>query len=270
MIVRRPVAIFTNPFFSTRPCTYIRFLTYCFAFLITITASIPGVSATDFINSADVTIPKIFANPAAYDGSITLIKVSLIGNLTNINNPPMYISDGENHIKLYAPKNLLYGFNESTQILITGQFSDNAIKEDEIEIEFAEYYPKVEAGTIEIKELNTHPVNYNGKYVDIYGDVLRMHEFLGLGYIIHIGNNSTNEYIKTRYYGSANFKIGETAHAHGLFNGEILYASKLERYEAKRDLYSSIKYGFLFLCAMAVIATTIWYIMERKRNKQRF
>ena len=170
-------------------------------------------------------------------------------------------------LKVSAPKNLLYGFNESTQILITGKFSDNVIKEDEIEIEFVEYYPKVDAGIVTIQELNAQPVSYNGKYVDIYGGVLSMQEYLGLGYIVHIGDNSTNEYTKTRYFGNANFITGDIVHAQGLFNGDVLYASKVEQYESKRDLYASMKYALYFLCAMAVLATTIWYLIERKTKK---
>ena len=269
MIVRQAVAFFINHFSSIRPSISIHFLIYCFALLSIIIASTTGALGVDFIDSVGATISELQTNPAAYDGSITLIKVSVIGNLTNINRQPMYISDGEKRIKVYGHKSLLYGFNESTQIKITGTFADNAIKEDEIEIEFAEYYPKVHAGIATVEQLNTQPARYNGKYVKIYGDVLRIHEFFGLGYVIHIGNNSTNEYIKTRFFGTTDIKVGESASAEGLFNREILHATKVEKYEENRDLYSSIKYAFFFLCTMAIIATTIWYITSRKRKQKR-
>lgn len=268
MIVRQAVAFFTGHFSGIRPSIYIRFLIYCFALLSIIIASTTALGV-DFTNSVDATISELHTNPAAYDGSITLIKVSVIGNLTNANSQPIYISDNEKRIKVYGHKSILYGFNESTKIKITGTFIDNVIKEDEIEIGFAEYYPKVDVGIATVEELNAQPTQYNGKYFTIYGDVLRIHEFLGLGYVIHIGNNSTNEYIKTRFFGNTDIEVGESVSAEGLFNGETLYATKVEKYEENRDLYSSIKYALFFLCAMAIIATTIWYVTSKKRKQKR-
>lgn len=269
MVVRQAVAFFTSHFSSIRPSIYIHFLIYCFLLSGIIIASTTGALGADFIDSVSASIFELQNNPAAYDGSITLIKVSVIGNLTNINSHPMYLSDNEKRIKVYGHKTLLYGFNESTQIKITGTFMDNAIKENEIEVEFAEYYPKVDAGIATVEEINAHPTQYNGKYVKIYGDVLRIHEFFGLGYVIHIGNNSTNAYVKTRFFGTTDLNISESASAEGLFNSDTLYATKVEKYRENRDLYSSIKYAFFFLCTMAIIATTIWYVASRKRKQKR-
>lgn len=229
--------------------------------LITCTATFASASMFEL---EIVPISKLIQQPSVYDSTLAYRKISVVGNLTEINKHSAIIADGSMALKTDVTRvELFSGFEQGEGLMLTGEFRHNPMGEDIMYPNYVLHYPILDAGKVNISDINNDPAAYNGKYVTVTGNLSSI-EMTGGRYAATVVEAVTGQQIKVSYYGATDLKGGEDVKVYGLYNGGSLHSESLARNLSALSLTTLVP-GFSFVMALAALGGVAILLSQRQR-----
>lgn len=212
-----------------------------------------------------VPLSKLAEDPNSYDSTMAYRKISIVGNLTELNKQYAIITEGNNSLRIDITKTELFdGFNVSEQAMITGEFTHKHIDEDVIYPNYVLHYPIEDAGIVNLTTVNSDIEAFNGKYITIIGNISTIERSMGRHTIV-IEEAGTEETMKVYYYGATDLEVTDKAKVVGLYNGNILHSETMGK---KRDKLSVSTFlpGFSSIMSISIIGLLATLLRQRKHN----
>lgn len=213
-----------------------------------------------------VPLSKLADDPNSYDSTMAYRKISIVGNLTELNRQYAILSEGEHSLRIDMTKIELFdGFNVSDQAMITGEFTHKHIDEDVLHPNYVLHYPIEDAGIVNLSTVNNDIEAYNGKYITIVGNISSIEKTLGR-YTIVIEEAGTEETMKVYYYGATDLGVTDKVKVIGLYNGNILHSETMGKKRDKLSISTFIP-GFSSIMSIAIIGLLATLLRKGKRNE---
>ncbi|MBN2111418.1 MAG: hypothetical protein JW705_10125 [Methanosarcinaceae archaeon] len=229
--------------------------------LLTCTASLTSASMFEL---EIVPVLKIMEDPTIYDSTMAYRKISVVGDLTEIDKRSALISEGGQSLKVDVTKAELFsGFSPGDQAMVTGEFRYDPIGDDIMYPSYVLHYPVQDIGETNISTVNTDTAFNNGKYLTVRGEITCMDYSMGR-YTITITENSTQEQMKVFYYGATELKTGEAVKVSGLYNGGVLHSEDLAKDRGALSI-STLVPGFSFLAGLIAAGGMAILLSQRQR-----
>ncbi|GEM_PF-1077882 len=226
--------------------------------------TVTSVSASMF-ELEIVPLSKLADDPNSYDSTMAYRKISVKGNLTEINKQYATITEEDHSLRIDITKVELFdGFNVTDQAMITGEFTHKHIDEDVLHPNYVLHYPIEDVGIVNLSTVNSAIESYNGKYITIIGNISSIETTMGRHTIV-IEEAGTEETMKVYYYGATDLEVNDKAKIIGLYNGNILHSETMGK---KRDKLSISTFlpGFSSLMSIAIIGLLATLLKQGKRN----
>jgi ribosomal protein L18E len=237
-----------------------------------ITVAVLFFSCTVALSSASmfeleiVPLSKLMENPNDYDSTMAYRKISVVGNLTEINKQYATITEGNHSLRIDMTRIELFdGLNVSDQAMITGEFTHKPIDEDVLYPNYVLHYPIEDAGIVNVSTINNDKKTYNGKYITVIGNISSIENTMGRHTVV-VKEIDTENTIKIYYYGATELDVDDVAKVIGLYNGNILHSETMGK---KRDKLSISTFlpGFSSIMSISIIGLLAAFIRTEKRNE---
>lgn len=211
-----------------------------------------------------VPLSKLTEQPSVYDSTLAYRKISVVGNLSELNKHSASIADDRSALKVDATRiQLLEGFELGEQVMLTGEFRHNSLGDDIMYPSYVLHYPVQDAGHANISDINRDPALYNGRYVTIIGNLSSIELSAG-SYKAMITGESTGEQMKVFYYGATDLKGGEDVKVYGLYNGGILHSENMAKNRSPLSLTALVP-GFSVVMSLAALGGVAILLSQRQR-----
>jgi hypothetical protein len=212
-----------------------------------------------------VPISKINEDPTVYDSTMAYRRISVIGNITELNKQSASIDDNTSEpLRIDITKTEFFeGFNVSDEIMVTGEFVYNPLGDDILTPSYVLHYPVRNLGLVNISDVITEPAEYNGKYLTIAGNLTSVE--MSMGRYTVLAEDEEGNSLKVFYYGSTELQVGDQAKITGLYNGRILHSETMGLDKAPLSITTLIP-GFSSLLGAIAILSMALLLKSKRRN----
>jgi len=206
-----------------------------------------------------VPLSEIVSNPTAYDSTMAYRKISVIGNISEIDKHLVTINQDNYELKVDNTNDqLLVGFNVGDSIKLTGQFLYDPMGTSMFYPKYTMHYPIVQMGEVNISAIVSNASEFNGKYVTVAGNITEIKSTMG-GYIVDLSSLDSDQRIRVYYYGSTDLKPGEIVSVTGLFNGGGLHSEQMGIKRPPLSISTFIP-GFTGLWTLFILGLLVIYM----------
>ena len=224
--------------------------------------TISDVAASDTINIFElevVPLSELVKDPAKYDSTMAYRKISVVGNISEIDKNLMIIVQEGYELKVDITDDLLFsGFNVGDGIKLTGEFKHRSTESGVFYPKYILHYPTVQAGEVDIKSINLNPADFNGKYVTVTGNITEIKATMG-EYMVDLSGPETGQILRVSYYGATDLLAGTTVSVTGLINGDTLYSEQMSLKRPPLSISTFIP-GFTGLWTLLILGLLVIYM----------
>lgn len=224
--------------------------------------NISDVAASDIINIFElevVPLSELAEDPAKYDSTMAYRKISVVGNISEIDKNLVIIVQEGYELKVEITDSSLFtGFNIGDGIKLTGEFRDEPLEGGLFYPKYVLHYPTVQVGDVEIKNINSNPSDFNGKYVTVTGNITEIKATMG-EYMVYLSSPETGQTLRVSYYGATDLLAGTTVSVTGLINGNILYSEQMGVKRSPLSISTFIP-GFTGLWTLFILGLLVIYM----------
>ncbi len=211
-----------------------------------------------------VPISKINEDPTVYDSTMAYRKISVIGNITEMNKQSVILSDGPDSLNVDTTKMELFeGFNVSDRALITGEYRYDPIEESILIPTYVIHHPSEDMGLVNISNIVTDTASYNGKYITVTGNLSSL--VTNMGRYTATIEDEHNNVLKVFYYGSTELETGDQVKVTGLYNGRILHSENM-RLDRSPLSVSTLVPGFSSIIGIIAILSIALLLKSKQLN----
>ncbi|MCQ6962485.1 hypothetical protein PV02_04795 [Methanolobus chelungpuianus] len=229
--------------------------------LVTCTATFAGASMFEL---EIVPVSKLIEQPSVYDSTLAYRKISVVGNLSELNKHSASIADDRSALKVDVTRIQLFeGFELGEQVMLTGEFRHNSLGDDIMHPSYVLHYPVQNAGQASISDINGNQALYNGRYVTITGNLSSIELSAG-SYKAMVTEEDTGEQTKVFYYGATDLKGGEEVKVYGLYNSGILHSENMAKNRSPLSLTALVP-GFSVVMSLAALGGVAILLSQRQR-----
>ncbi|WP_214043892.1 hypothetical protein [Methanomethylovorans sp.] len=206
-----------------------------------------------------VPLSEIVENPTVYDSTMAYRKVSVVGNISEIDKHLITINQGSYELKVdHTNFQQFAGFNVGDGVKLTGQFLYDPMGTSIFYPNYVLRYPTVEMGEVNINAIISNASKYNGKYITVTGNLTGIRSTMG-AYVVDISSMGTGQSLRVSYYGSTDLKVGDMVTVSGLLNGDVLYSERMGKKRPPLSISTLIP-GFTGLWTMFIIGLLVIYM----------
>lgn len=238
-----------------------RLITFLFVCLLSI-GVISGAVASDVNTIFElelVPLSEIIKNPTVYDSTMAYRKISVVGNISEIDKHLITINQDNYELKVdHTNQQLFAGFNVGDGIKLTGQFLYDPMGTSIFYPNYVMHYPTVQMGEVNISAIISNASRFNGKYVTVTGNLTGIKPTMG-AYVADISSLDTGHRLRVSYYGSTDLEAGDMVSVSGLFNGDVLYSGQMGKKRPPLSISTFIP-GFTGLWSMFIIGLLVIYM----------
>ncbi|MBP1907833.1 hypothetical protein J2746_000023 [Methanolobus bombayensis] len=212
-----------------------------------------------------VPISKINEDPSVYDSTMAYRKISVVGNITELDKQSATIDDDTSDpLKIDITKiELFEGFNVSDQIMVTGEFIYDPLGDSILTPSYVLHYPTQDMGLVNISDVVTDTAAYNGKYITVTGNLTSIETSMGR-YTVIVEDEEGNT-LKVFFYGSTELEVGDNTKVIGLYNGKILHSETMGLNKSPLSI-STLVPGFSSLFGAIAILSMALLLKSKQRN----
>ncbi len=211
-----------------------------------------------------VPISTINEEPTVYDSTMAYRKISVVGNISDLNKQSATLADNADTLKIdMREAELFKGFNAGDQAMITGEFRYEPIGESSLIPIYVLHYPTVDLGTVNISEIVNDPSAHNGKYITVKGNLTRID--MSMGRYTATIEDGENNVLKVFYYGSTELEVGDSIKVFGLYNGMELHSETMGLNRSPLSI-STLMPGFSSIMGAMAILTIALLLKSKQRN----
>ncbi|WP_406660180.1 hypothetical protein V7O66_10025 [Methanolobus sp. ZRKC3] len=212
-----------------------------------------------------VPLSKLVEEPSVYDSTMAYRKISVVGNMSEVDKRYATITEGEHFLKIdMTKKELFEGFDLNDQLMVTGEFTYDPIGDDTLHPNYVLHYPIEDAGIVNISTINNDIAAYNGKYVTVIGNISSMQMTMGRQTIV-IEELDTEKQMKVYYYGATDLEAENEVKVVGLYNGKILHSETMGKNRPPISI-STIIPGFSSFMGVSIIGLLAILLRQIQRN----
>lgn len=172
-----------------------------------------------------VQLSDIVNNPTVYDSTMAYRKISVIGNVSEIDKHLITIKQDNYELKVDRTNDQLFaGFNVGDGIKLTGQFLYDSMGTSIFYPTYVLHYPIIQMGEVNITAVISNASDFNGRYITVTGNISEIKSTMG-AYIVGLSSLDNDQSLRVSYYGSTYLEAGDIVSVTGLFNGGVLYLS---------------------------------------------
>jgi hypothetical protein len=206
-----------------------------------------------------VPLSDIVNNPTVYDSTMAYRKISVIGNVSEIDKHLITIKQDNYELKVDRTNDQLFaGFNVGDGIKLTGQFLYDSMGTSIFYPTYVLHYPIIQMGEVNITAVISNVSDFNGKYITVTGNITEIKSTMG-AYIVSLSSLDTDQSFRVSYYGSTDLQAGDMVSVTGLFNGGVLYSEQMGIKHPPLSISTFIP-GFTGLWAMFIIGLLVIYM----------
>lgn len=212
-----------------------------------------------------VPISRINEDPSVYDSTMAYRKISVVGNITELDKQSATIDDDTSDpLKIDITKiELFEGFNVSDQIMVTGEFIYDPLGDSILTPSYVLHYPTQDMGLVNISDVVTDTAAYNGKYITVTGNLTSIETSMGR-YTVIVEDEEGNT-LKVFFYGSTELEVGDNTKVIGLYNGKILHSETMGLNKSPLSI-STLVPGFSSLFGAIAILSMALLLKSKQRN----
>ncbi len=206
-----------------------------------------------------VPLSDIVNNPTVYDSTTAYRKISVIGNISEMDKHLITIKQDNYELKVDRTNHQLFaGFNVGDGIKLTGQFLYDSMGTSIFYSTYVLHYPIIQMGEVNITAVISNASDFNGKYITVTGNITEIKSTMG-AYIVGLSSLDTDQSLRVSYYGSTDLQAGDVVSVTGLFNGGVLYSEQMGIKHSPLSISTFIP-GFTGLWAMFIIGLLVIYM----------
>jgi hypothetical protein len=206
-----------------------------------------------------VPLSEIAKNPSAYDSTMAYRKISVIGNVSEINKSFVSIVQDGYELKVDCTNDKLFaGFNVGDGIKLTGQFIYDSMGTSIFYPKYVLHYPIQRIDDVNITDIISNPNMFNGKYVRVTGNITEIKPTMG-EYIVELSNGENQQSLRVFYYGATEVKAGDLVTVTGLINGGNLYSEQMGKKRPPLSLSTFIP-GFTCFWTIFIFGLLVIYM----------
>lgn len=224
--------------------------------------TISDVAASDIINIFElevVPLSELANDPTKYDSTMAYRKISVVGNISEIDKNLMIIVQDGYELKVEITDDLLFsGFNAGDGIKLTGEFRRVPMESGIFYPKYVLHYPIVQVAEVSIKDINSNPVDFNGKYITVTGNITKIKATMG-EYMVDLSSLENGQTLRVSYYGATDLPAGTTVSVTGLINGDTLYSEQMGVKRSSLSISTFIP-GFTCIWTLFVLGLLVIYM----------
>lgn len=206
-----------------------------------------------------VPLSEIVNNPTAYDSTMAYRKISVIGNISEIDKHLVTINQDNYELKVDRTNQQLFsGFNVGDGIKLTGQFLYDPMGPSIFYPTYIMHYPIMQMGEVNISAVIYNSSEFNGKYITVTGNISEIKPTMG-AYIVSVSSLDASQSLRVSYYGSTDLQAGDTVSVTGLLNGGVLYSEEMGIKHSPLSISTFIP-GFTSLWTLFILGLLVIYM----------
>lgn len=206
-----------------------------------------------------VPLSEIVKNPAAYDSTMAYRKISVVGNISVLDKNLITISQDGYELNVDCTNDQLFaGFNVGDGIKLTGQFLYDPMGTSIFYPKYVLHYPTVHMGEVNVSDIISNPVEFNGKYLTVRGNITEIKPTMG-EYVVDLSSQNDGQKLRVSYSGATELQAGDIATVTGLFNGGTLYSEQMSKARSPLSISTFIP-GFTCLWTLLILGLLVIYM----------